>query len=326
LSVGVDVTLKFLVEKAETDPIKIREFIRELGTQEIKLLLKVCQQNAGKDLPKRNYGLVHQDLINFLGEKLGFDVEFGDYKKGPDGIWKFKGTKLIIESKASPTWLEIKQASDYVKKEKAASGLIICPEFTEDNIKAAQGYGNVRLLTTDGLCKLTELKDKNIISTEDVMSILLPQETVKLDFLVNILYRITAAPPSAEGLEKGPEPIDKNAVVAVYPSRPDGVKFLLKNNAWGYVRKPSKKIDYIALYVTKPQQSIVYYGKVRRIIPQEEHPTLARQDRKGKCIIELERVEKLKEPIALGEGDVIQGMRYTSLGKLLTAKTTKDLW
>lgn len=139
-----------------------------------------------------------------MGEKLGFKVTFGDYQRGPDGVWNYKDVSLVIESKTSPTWLEIKQASDYVKDEKATSGLIICPSFSEDHIKAAGGYGNIRLLTADGLCKLTELKDERLISTDDIVSILIPQETVKLDYLVDIIYKIRTKPE--EVIKEKPKP------------------------------------------------------------------------------------------------------------------------
>lgn len=187
MSIKIEEMLKFIMEEAQIKSEKIRDFVKQFGIQEIKPLFSFCQHFVDRELPKRNYGLVHQDLINILGEKLGFRVIFGDYQEGPDGIWNYGDVSLIIESKTSPTWLKIKQASDYVKQEKATSGLIISSDFTEDRLKAAGGYGNVRLLTTDGLCKLTELK-------EDVVGILIPQEAVKLDYFVDLIYKIRIKP------------------------------------------------------------------------------------------------------------------------------------
>jgi hypothetical protein len=321
MSIKIEDVLKFQIEEANTDPLKMREFIRKLGLQEIKLSLNFCQQNVGRDPPKRNYGLIYQDLINVLGEKLGFDVNFGDYKVGPDGFWQHKDITLIVESKSSSTWLEIKQASDYVSEKKAKSGLIVCPSFTEDNVKAASGYGNVRLITSEALCNLTELKEKGIVSTDDVVNILIPQESVKLDYLVNILYNIIVKPvPTKEQIAE--EPFKKKALVGIYPSKPEGVEFLQKNKAWGYVKKPAKKLDYAAFHITHPVHAILYYGKIRRIVPQEEHPTLADKTKKGKYIIDLEYVKKLENPIS---GPAPRGMIYTTISKLFQAKTTEDL-
>lgn len=46
---------------------------------------------------------------------------------------------------------------------------------------------------------------------------------------------------------------------------------------------------------------------------------------KGKCMIDVESVEKLSFPIPLEVTDRIQGMMYTSYEKLLTAKNTREL-
>jgi len=112
--------------------------------------------------------------------------------------------------------------------------------------------------------------------------------------------------------------------VAVFPSRPDGVHFLLENTAWGYVNI-TREVDYIALYITEPEQAVKYFGKVKKISPQEEHETLAREEYEGKQIILLDWVTPLSNPIRL-EGLPIRSLRYTSLQKLLKAKTTDDLW
>ena len=205
--------VKFMIENADISPIKIRKFVRGRGTGEIKSLLVFCQQNAGREPPKRNYGYIHQDLVNILGERLGFEITFGDYREGPDGFWNFKEVRLVVESKTSKHWLTVKQASDYVRENDASSGLIICPEFDEDHLKAAESYGNVRLLTTDGLCKLVELHEAGVLSTQQVVSILVPQETVLLDYFIDIIYKIRTKP------EKEAEEVEEHPIVQLEPRR-----------------------------------------------------------------------------------------------------------
>ena len=112
--------------------------------------------------------------------------------------------------------------------------------------------------------------------------------------------------------------------VAVFPSRPDGIEFLLENTAWGYVHM-NRDVDYIAIYVTEPEQTIKYFGKVKKVIPQEEHERLAKAKHEGKQIILLEWVVPLTNPVKL-KGATLRSLRYTSLQKLLKAKTTEDLW
>ena len=112
--------------------------------------------------------------------------------------------------------------------------------------------------------------------------------------------------------------------VAVFPSRPEGIQFLLENTAWGYVNM-TREVDYIAIYVTEPEQAVKYFGKVKKVMPQEEHETLAREDMEGKQIILLDWVVPLSTLIKL-KGFPLRSLRYTSLQKLLKAKTTEDLW
>ena len=112
--------------------------------------------------------------------------------------------------------------------------------------------------------------------------------------------------------------------VAVFPSRPEGIQFLLENTAWGYVNM-SREVDYIAIYVTEPEQAVKYFGKVKKVMPQEDHEILAKEDEEGKQIIVLDWVVPLSNPIKL-KGFPLRSLRYTSLQKLLKAKTTEDLW
>lgn len=112
--------------------------------------------------------------------------------------------------------------------------------------------------------------------------------------------------------------------VAVFPSRPDGIQFLLENTAWGYVNM-SREVDYIAIYVTEPEQAVKYFGKVKKVMPQEDNEKLAKEDMEGRQIIVLDWVAPLANPIKL-KGFPLRSLRYTSLQKLLKAKTTEDLW
>jgi len=43
-----------------------------------------------------------------------------------------------------------------------------------------------------------------------------------------------------------------------------GVEFLKKYNAWGFVTI-NKRVPYFALYVGKPESSVLYFGEVESI-------------------------------------------------------------
>jgi len=197
--------LETIVEKARMEPKSIRDELKEIPTGGLITLLKFCQQRAGKDLPRKNYGYVHQDLVNILGEKLGFKVEYGEYSHGVDGVWSYGDITIIIESKTSSQWLKIEQISNYVKKKKASSGLLIAPDFTQDQVKAAIGFGNVRLLTTEGLSKLIKLKEMGKLKTKDIVKMFVPQEAVRVDYVIDIIYSIVKPLEKPSELEVKPQ-------------------------------------------------------------------------------------------------------------------------
>jgi len=69
------------------------------------LLSQYCQQCL--DEAFQESGLALQDLINYVGKRLGFEVEFGRYRGnqrsiGFDGIWKFpSGHQAVVEVKTT---------------------------------------------------------------------------------------------------------------------------------------------------------------------------------------------------------------------------------
>jgi hypothetical protein len=183
------VDLSTVIETLKVAPIELRDYVRKLDLRNVTSWLKTCQENAGQGI-KANYGLVHQDLVNVLGEKLGFNVEFGDYGSGPDGVWKFGEAKIVIESKTSPTWLKLNQVDEYIKSSAATCGVAVASDFEQDQIKAVPGYRIIRLIRTDGLIKLVEMKENGLLLPKDIVNFLIPQETWLLDSLVNLVYQV----------------------------------------------------------------------------------------------------------------------------------------
>lgn len=124
--------------------------------------------------------------------------------------------------------------------------------------------------------------------------------------------------------------------VAVFPSREDGIEFLEKYNAWGYV-KMSRRPRFLALYVTAPYSSVLYLGEIKKVAGpfqnKNEIKKIEAADKTtfepGKQLIYLKKgsVKKLSDPIpAGGVGTHPQGLRYTTIGKMMYAEDTSDLW
>ena len=125
--------------------------------------------------------------------------------------------------------------------------------------------------------------------------------------------------------------------VLLCPSRPEGVAFLKKYNAWGFVRIGRRRTPrYLALYVGKPESSVLYFGDIESIT----QPIQSRQDlrkiqeedldtfEKGKRVIHLKpgSLVRLKDPIPLKDRrSAPRGLRYTTLKRLIQADYVEDL-
>lgn len=126
---------------------------------------------------------------------------------------------------------------------------------------------------------------------------------------------------------------DEDAKVAVFPTRESGLPFLKENNAWGFVRVGSE-FDYVAMYVTGDVREVRYFATVKDIVPPED-ATLARpieeyadgaKIAEDKMVVRFESnsLYELDDPVPY-ETKYPQALRYTTLGALRTAKTTKDM-
>jgi len=126
-----------------------------------------------------------------------------------------------------------------------------------------------------------------------------------------------------------------NDLVAVFPSRKEGIDFLIKYNAWGYIRM-NKKPKYLAFYVKKPYSQILFIGEFSQLSPpfnsKDEIKDIDDADKDtftpGKSVIYLKKnsLVKLSNPISCEhDGYAPQGLFYTTLGKIKKAKNTDEL-
>jgi hypothetical protein len=70
----------------------------------------------------------------------------------------------------------------------------------------------------------------------------------------------------------------KDGMVVICPSKPDGVNFLLRYKAWGFVRI-RKKPEYFALYIAHPESEVSYFGQVKKILyPKDPNSPLTEDE------------------------------------------------
>ncbi len=130
---------------------------------------------------------------------------------------------------------------------------------------------------------------------------------------------------------------DSRETVIICPARvTPGVTFLLRYQAWGYV-KANRPAQYLGLYVSKPHSCVLYFGAIERITP----PLPSRSAVEGIDDSDLTSFEPGKRVIWLRPGTLVklsnpirstslhghpQSPRYTTLKKFKDARNTDDLW
>lgn len=125
--------------------------------------------------------------------------------------------------------------------------------------------------------------------------------------------------------------------VVLCPSRVEGVEFLKKYNAWGFVNMSRyRSPDYFALYVGRPKSSVLYFGEIDSITQplrsKEELSKIREEDMKtfesGKRVIHLKpkSLVKFEDPVPLKDKRMApRALRYTTLEKLIKAHYLEDL-
>lgn len=125
--------------------------------------------------------------------------------------------------------------------------------------------------------------------------------------------------------------------VVICPSRISGVDFLKKYNAWGFVKMREEDIPYFALYVGRPESSILYFGEIESITEplksKEDIVKIQETDMEtfepGTRVIRLKpgTLVKFADPVPLkNKRSVPKGRLYTTLKKLTQADNIESLW
>jgi hypothetical protein len=156
-----------------------------------------------------NSGFALQDIINQIGQRLGFQIKYGLYKGkknsiGFDGIWTSKDNySYIIEVKTTDAYrinldtiVEYKykliESKDIIQ-EKSSILIIVGREDTGDleaQIRGSKHAWDIRLLSSDSLIRLLILKEllNDIRTIQQINEILKPNEYTKIDKLIELIF------------------------------------------------------------------------------------------------------------------------------------------
>ncbi len=217
----------------------LRDNVKETG--QLRDYIEECLRSSGEQ-----YNRALQDLVNYLGVFLGFEITFGRYQGvtnqiGFDGLWRSpKNYFLVAEVKTSELYpIKTSRLLNYIDElisekqipEKAKRlGLYIVgrtdPDIRQlENAIIAEGRGEqLRVVSVDSLLSLAEMMNEYDVSHEDILAVLWPSGP-KVDNIVSLITRLVAqergsqAQENAEAQEHGIEenpPVDEPSEAATY--------------------------------------------------------------------------------------------------------------
>jgi len=316
-----------------------------------------------------NFNRALQDIVNSIGERLGFTVEYGLYAGktgsiGFDGRWVSHQTsiELVIETKKSEAYkIDPNQIGGYIeqlnkdKKEGGATYGIFAigeeePSTIVNTIRGSEYRNQIRVVPLKLLLTLLKMKEDVGLGHEQIVKLLVPIDTINIGEIIKLIESIVKTKVEEETIEtpkrriKSREELPlisreelsklEEGDVVICPSAPEGIDFLLRYNAWGFVRI-NERPKYFSLYVSALESKIMFFGEVDEILdPKDPRSPIASVHQEyeydeGKKLINLKAgsLKTLSEAIPKGskKGKVPQGLRYISLKNLAKATTLDEL-
>lgn len=220
---------------------EFREYLNLIPSQ---LLSDYCERSL--DEPFEQSGLALQDLVNQLGKRLGFEVEFGRYRGkqaaiGFDGIWTFSsGHQAVVEVKKTSAYqVRLDTIATYrarliesgkLSAAKSSVLIVVGRDTTVDleaQIRGSRHAWDVRLISIEALLRLLSLKEEleDPMIVRRIHEILIPREFTKLDEIVGLLFsaasdlRPAVGPDVGEVTTEKPEVIEDTPVVAAFDAK-----------------------------------------------------------------------------------------------------------
>jgi hypothetical protein len=194
----------------ETPRVRFRQFLKQNVNDvgQIRDYIEECLRTSGDQ-----YNRALQDLVNYLGHFLGFDVTFGRYQGmqghiGFDGHWASPtGYHIVIEVKTTDVYA-IKAATlvgyvDGLISEQSianwdcALGLYVVgrPDADlrqlENAIIAERRTHQLRIISTESLLSLAEMTSEYKVAHDEILALLRPSGP-KIDPIVDLMARLVA--------------------------------------------------------------------------------------------------------------------------------------
>ncbi|MGD0019063.1 MAG: EVE domain-containing protein [Candidatus Limnocylindrales bacterium] len=193
---------------ADTPRERFRKYLAgltELGF--VRDAVQTCTTHSGPQ-----YARALQDLVNYLGSLMGFQVEFGWYagvqgQVGHDGLWRSREHVVVVEVKTTDasairtdvlsSYIDSLRSDGRISADDRVIGLYVCARVDPDvkqlerAIVAEKRTQELRVGSVGAVLSLAELIREEIISHDEALAILWPS-VVWIDDTVGLLQRIAA--------------------------------------------------------------------------------------------------------------------------------------
>ncbi len=254
---------------------ELREFLQK-NEKNDELLAKFVKETINSTIKYENEeisGFILQELINEIGRRLEFKVEYGVYRGskkpdiiGYDGVWTTEdGYSFIIESKKTDTYtFQLETPYKYreqlieekkVEREKSSILIVLGKEkckSIEYQIRGSEFLWNTRGVEVKALLNLLQIKkelnDKNTL--KQIYEILKPHEYLKIDKLIDLIF-FTANDSRLEEIEELGEAEETTIAISKNERerKEEGIKRLEKK----LNKSLNKKLK--SLYVTEDSET-----------------------------------------------------------------------
>ena len=183
---------------------EFRAFLADIPTNMLQSYADQCLRDSFS-----GSGFVLQDIVNQIGNRLGFKVNYGRYRGvtgqiGYDGLWELPtGHSIVIEVKTTDAYrIDLDKLAEYRKdlikqgtiSEDKSSVLIIAGRSDtgdlEAQIRGSRHAWDMRLISVDALVRLMLLKQQveDPSTVQKMYDLLIPREFTKLDEIVEIVF------------------------------------------------------------------------------------------------------------------------------------------
>jgi len=184
---------------------EFRELLRNVPSRILRKYSEECLDGTiGRN---QNSGLMLQDIVNEVGDRLGYNAEPGFYRGsrtriGHDGLWLSDDFSFVIEVKTSDLSIKLDTIAEYRQQliatsripEDGSSILIVLGRQDtgdlEAQIRGSRHAWDIRMIGIDSLFRLLDLKE-NLNDPRGILQItelLKPIEYTRVDKLIDVVF------------------------------------------------------------------------------------------------------------------------------------------